>query len=557
MSFLNLNSIVGSNSGNTLAGTGNSVVFGGGGNDTLTSSGNGIRVLVGGSSNDTYQISSGINIVVETAGSADRLEASNVDLNDAGTSISVIDRTHLFIDNGTTQIILYNWLTTSGQLETFLFASGELTVTELIDDFASLPGFAGDVTWDEVAADLSIPTEALASFDGPVAATGSGLEDSLEIIEQNALSLEISSTLNRTEGVNDDVFFAVGNFAVDIIDGGNGDDSLVGDDGFTTLRGNAGNDFLAAGGGRDLIQGGAGNDISFGGDEDDGLFAGADDDGNDTLFGEAGNDVLGGNVGNDLLVGGTSNAIDSLFASHDLTVDDTDVIFGGPGNDTLIGGSFDDANDNGTFDLGEQVTENVNGNALWAGVDNDLLIGVDGDDTLGGGTGSDTILAGGGNDVVFGGVGDNGALGFNDSIVGGAGNDTVFASGGNDRVEGGEGDDFLYSGTGVDTVLGGAGNDTIFGGPGDDSFTGGTGEDTFSFTVGDGNDTITDFSVQDDVLDLSTTEVDFTDIASVQAAASDIVQNGEAGLLITIGVDTTVFLEGVSSTELSNLDIIF
>jgi Ca2+-binding RTX toxin-like protein len=106
-------------------------------------------------------------------------------------------------------------------------------------------------------------------------------------------------------------------------------------------------------------------------------------------------------------------------------------------------------------------------------------------------------------------------------------------------------------------VIGGAGNDTLFGGTGDDILSGNSGADTFAFFNGNGNDTVLDFNLNDDILDLSGTETDFTDLASVEAAASNAVQNGTSGLLINIGDGESIFITGLSTDNLDSINIIF
>ncbi len=75
---------------------------------------------------------------------------------------------------------------------------------------------------------------------------------------------------------------------------------------------------------------------------------------------------------------------------------------------------------------------------------------------------------------------------------------------GDDRIEGGDGNDTLVGGEGNDTILGGGGDDIIEGGLGSDILTGGTGMDVFVWReIDDGAvDTITDFTVQEDKIDL-------------------------------------------------------
>lgn len=107
----------------------------------------------------------------------------------------------------------------------------------------------------------------------------------------------------------------------------------------------------------------------------------------------------------------------------------------------------------------------------------------------------------------------DGGLGA-DTISGGFGNDTLMGQDGNDSLFGGDGNDSLTGGTGNDTITGEAGNDILSGEAGDDLLTGGDGEDTF--TGGSGSDTI--FGGIGDVVDGSedpdNTEQDILDLTS-------------------------------------------
>ena len=77
----------------------------------------------------------------------------------------------------------------------------------------------------------------------------------------------------------------------------------------------------------------------------------------------------------------------------------------------------------------------------------------------------------------------------NDTISGGAGNDTILGNAGNDKLNGD------------------AGNDILNGGAGNDTYTGGDGNNTFIFASGDGTDVITDYTVGEDVVKLTSGEV--------------------------------------------------
>ncbi|WP_289044110.1 calcium-binding protein [uncultured Aliiroseovarius sp.] len=161
--------------------------------------------------------------------------------------------------------------------------------------------------------------------------------------------------------------------AVDVVDGGAGDDVLIAGDQAAYLFGNNGNDTLTAGEGvlagfggagddildgtRSLdsfLDGGTGKDTVRGGDGDDQLFGGVHEnpDGpmsdDDTLVGGGGDDALYGGYGADVLTGGDGNdtinhlghAMERSGAEqHDFDwhIDgDQDRLDGGLGDDTLI-----------------------------------------------------------------------------------------------------------------------------------------------------------------------------------------------------------------------------
>ncbi|WP_430450473.1 calcium-binding protein [Rhodophyticola sp.] len=118
-------------------------------------------------------------------------------------------------------------------------------------------------------------------------------------------------------GLNNDTLILRG--GADLAYGGAGADMLNGMAGLDTLHGEEGDDAINGGGQDDHLYGGTGNDVLNGGNGSDYLDGGNDDDrllggfsadtllggaGDDTLRGEGGNDVLNGGAGNDLLVGG-------------------------------------------------------------------------------------------------------------------------------------------------------------------------------------------------------------------------------------------------------------
>ncbi|MFV0515127.1 MAG: calcium-binding protein [Jhaorihella sp.] len=131
----------------------------------------------------------------------------------------------------------------------------------------------------------------------------------------------------------------------DSLTGGTGDDSLLGESGNDTLNGGDGNDELFTGAGRDSAFGGLGDDLIDGREGEAGYYFGGGDllegmQGNDTVLGGWGNDTIGGHDGTDSLHGGDGwdligggEGNDSLHGG-----DNWDTLFGGAGDDVLAGG---------------------------------------------------------------------------------------------------------------------------------------------------------------------------------------------------------------------------
>lgn len=119
---------------------------------------------------------------------------------------------------------------------------------------------------------------------------------------------------------------------------------------------------------------------------------------------------------------------------------------------------------------------------IVGGLNDDLLIGTDGNDFVYGGAGNDQLLLLAGDDIGNGGSG-------NDKVWGDEGRDLIIGGTGVDELIGGAGDDAISGDAGADDIYGGADNDILSGGRGDgDVVIGGAGGDTFKFARGDGRD---------------------------------------------------------------------
>jgi Ca2+-binding RTX toxin-like protein len=222
--------------------------------------------------------------------------------------------------------------------------------------------------------------------------------------------------------------------------------------------------------GDDTITGGAGDDALHG----DGFWNdhGADPfGGDDQSFGGAGNDTLADAEGDDLLDGGTGD--DWFFLSSEFGEIGNDTVLGGDGTDTLTTfGVFADLTA-GTI----ETDDAVGGITTLSSIENLLLHSrtahVIGSSVANELTGGSTIEGGGGNDTIYGDeTGHSGGVAR-----------TYYA----DHLLGQEGHDFIVGRWGADTLEGGSGNDTLYGGVApwdffeeddhDDVLDGGAGQD--------------------------------------------------------------------------------
>lgn len=151
--------------------------------------------------------------------------------------------------------------------------------------------------------------------------------------------------------------------------------------------------------------------------------------------------------------------------------------------------------------------------------------GTSGDDVLYGGSGNDTILVRGGSDYANGGQGD-------DLVRGGNGSDILQGSGGDDVVRGGNGQDLLDGGAGADEVRGGALSDFAAGGTGDDVLRTGGGSDVIGFNRGDGWDLVHSDAGQNNTLSLGG-GIRYEDV-SLRKAGHDLVVDLGSGDALTL-----------------------
>ncbi|MBE9096817.1 cadherin-like domain-containing protein, partial [Tychonema sp. LEGE 07203] len=264
------------------------------------------------------------------------------------------------------------------------------------------------------------------------------------------------------------------------------------------------------------------------------------------------NDIQGGDGGDDI-TGGKGN----------------DTIKGGKGKDKIKAGDGDDDIDGGDDDDDIEVGKGKNKikggkgkDKIKAGDDDNDIDGGDDDDDIEVGKGKNKIIGGKGKDKIKAGDGDNDIDGGDDDddievgkgknkIKGGKGKDKIKAGDGDNDIDGGDDDDDIEVGKGKNKIIGGKGNDKIKGGDDDDeidggvgtnTLTGGAGKDRFIYLVSRQEiqtvveaDLITDFNVDDDVLELSTAAFGNLSVSSLTrleiTANSAVGSIGSANLL--------------------------
>ncbi|WP_182018611.1 retention module-containing protein [Vibrio diabolicus] len=118
----------------------------------------------------------------------------------------------------------------------------------------------------------------------------------------------------------------------------------------------------------------------------------------------------------------------------------------------------------------------------------------------------------------------------------------------------------LAAGTGDDYILGGDGDDVLIGGLGSDILTGGAGSDIFKWTEGTVDngaiDTITDFSVNEDTIDLKDVIADLNDptagiddlLAHIQADYDASTENVSLNITTDANVQQTIVVENLGTS---------
>lgn len=180
-----------------------------------------------------------------------------------------------------------------------LYGLPEIISTE--DYFFEDPSFYDDFNKTEDT--LPLPTN---SSNTSNTINGTNVDDTIDKSSETN-----SMTINGLDG--DDTI--IGGTNNDVIDGGNGIDSITGKGGDDILSGGTGNDIIHGNNGNDKIMGDEGDDVLKGGD------------GNDVIVGGVGDDTLSGNNGGDMF----------YYNPNDVDGSSKDIILDfGDGDDSLV-----------------------------------------------------------------------------------------------------------------------------------------------------------------------------------------------------------------------------
>jgi Ca2+-binding RTX toxin-like protein/alpha-tubulin suppressor-like RCC1 family protein len=394
--------------------------------DTLTGDGNANRLsgaqgndfLNGGAGNDTLDGGAGNDRLWGGTGADSLLGGDGSDfyyLDHAGDSVSETNANPA--TGGTDQVLSYLASTTLGAH----IENGRILATSA----ANLIGNALDNLFDAGTGNNL--------FDG---AGGNDTVSYLYAVSGSGVSVSLAlSGAQATGGSGSDTLAGIENLT-----GSTYDDTLTGDANANRLNGAQGNDFLDGGSGNDTLDGGAGNDRLWGGTGADSLVGG---DGNDSYYVDNAGDTVSESNANP-----TSGGIDLVYSSlsaYTLGVHIENGRILATGAASLTGNALD--------------------NLLYAGAGNNVLDGASGNDTLsylyGASSGVSVSLAVAGAQATAGSGSD--ILTGIEHLVGSAHADTLTGDGNANRLEGGNGNDTLDGAAGNDTLLGGFGNDSLAG----------------------------------------------------------------------------------------------
>ena len=519
-SFTNIEGVLGSSSGDSIAGDSrDNWINGGAGNDTITGGG-GNDTLLGGDGNDIFK-NTGIGRHFYDGG----LGTNTVSYDGFATKIDVnLLRTDGNTNGAGGQEFFTNIQNIDGGSENDLIAGdGQNNTLRGGGGDDSLSGAAGnDLLIGDTGSDTLIGGSGADTLNG-----GDGLDVASYANASASIKLDLSVPTNGSGDAQGDVligiesiigssfsdtFIAGGSTTNYSFTGGSGVDEISFESSVSAVSVN----LLSGLGVGGSAQGarfmsienitGSIYDDTLQGNSDANLILGGI--GNDTLFGSSGgNDTLDGGVGNNVvdyttISSGSSNSI--RFNMTEVNAGYFNVTVGGgsqvdklKGFETVIG-----------TDGSDSMIGDVSANRFQGGIGKDTLNGGDGADTLEGGADNDVLLGGAGGDSLDGGsgidtvsysnslsgltvsmsapstnTGDAAGDSFTDieNITGSSFDDVITGDTSENNINGGDGADRIDGGLGDDSLIGGAGDDTIISGAGSDSMSGGSGLDVVTY----------------------------------------------------------------------------
>ncbi|VIO73939.1 beta strand repeat-containing protein [Bradyrhizobium ivorense] len=546
-------------------GTGNDILIGGSGNDTLYGdagsdilrAGGSLNTLVGGIGDDVYFVnSSGVTITELSGEGNDAVFASS-------SSYTLSANVENLFRSGTQSFTGIgnagdNWIQGGTGSDYLIGLDGNDTHYDGGSAPDALQGGTGDDTYVVEAAG-----------DNLIEFAGEGHDRVLTTLASFTLGANIED-LKYSGGQS---FTGIGNELDNTIQGGNGNDVLTGLGGYNALIGGPGSDTAdySAAPGAISVNLSSGQGLNGYGQTDTFFsienITGSNND--DTIIGNSSNNTLNGGGGADTLVGGDGN--DTLIGGAGAA----NTMQGGAGNDTYIaqavGDSIIEFANEGTdlvqtglgFLIMAANVENLThtGSNDFTGIGNELsnlIVGGTGNDYLVGAGGNDTLIDGAGLNTLQGGLGD-------DIYAVQSNADTVFefAGEGNDEVQtflasytlSPDVEKLTFIGSSSHTGTGNLSNNTFTGKAGDDTFTGAGGIDTYNYrTAGNGFDTINDFNADN----ANAIERDFIDLTGRGLNFGALALNSvTGGVVVGISGGDAVLLKGVLIGQLDAGDFLF
>jgi Ca2+-binding RTX toxin-like protein len=255
----------------------------------------------------------------------------------------------------------------------------------------------------------------------------------------NAAAVSSGSTINLNSDVSGSIasrsFTTDG--SIEVVYGGDGNDTITGNSSTNRLFGGRGNDSLDGGSGDDVLIGGQGSDTLTGGSGGDYFIIRANESGTDTIMDfEPGIDHIG-------LMG-----MDAVTSSFSLQGSDVKLSLSNGQSVILKNANMAKLSEANVLKLQDQSIENQRQMPLLGTDGNDSISNNGNSAWMEGGNGDDVINGGVGTDTIIGGIG-------NDIINGGAGNDTIYLEGdlsANLNAINGE-NAAVYGGSGADTFV--------------------------------------------------------------------------------------------------------